>query len=122
MKSESSSARMLVSSSGASRDSIVTRGAATRKKTWESEPSSSSTSTVTSIRGRLLLCERRVVERLGTHAEDDALDAGRGPARRGRAGRETARTTIASPSTVASTRFIDGEPMKAATKRSRGAW
>ena len=38
----------------------------------------------------------------------------------GRAGRGTARTRPRRPSTVASTRFIAGEPMKPATKRSRG--
>jgi hypothetical protein len=51
VKSESCSARIVVSSLVASRVSIVTRGAATWKNTCESDPSSSSTSTVTSMRG-----------------------------------------------------------------------
>ena len=78
-KRESCSAR-IVSSSDELRDSIVTRGAATRKKTCESEPSSSRTSIVTSIRGRCFERERRVVECLRANAEHDVADADRGAA------------------------------------------
>ncbi len=75
VKRESLSARIVVSSSASPRVSKVMRGAATRKKTCESEPSSSSTSGATSTRGRWLRREDGIVERLGADPEHDSRGA-----------------------------------------------
>ena len=99
--------------------SAVIERASTVKKTCASEPSSSSTSTTTSIDGRLGR-ERGVLEALGPDAEDHGarqadVSAGR------EAGCCTGRTRRRPSSTVASTRFMAGEPMNPATKTSRGS-
>ena len=102
-------------------DSAVTRGASTRKNTCVSAPSSSTTSTCAVEAGELRRGELGVLEGLRPDAEHDAADvAARGGGRR-RAGRDARRSASSSPSIDASTRFIAGEPMNAATKRSTGS-
>ena len=82
-----------------------------------SEPSSSTHLDV-DVDRRQARGERRVLEALRPDAEHDA--AGR-PAARGERHAGTARSAASPSSTVASTRFIAGEPMKAAMKRLFGS-
>ena len=97
--------------------SASTRGASIGKITCVSEPSSSITSTSTSIVGSAGIGERRVLERLRADPEDHLAV----PRRRGRVSGSSIPANETRPSaTTASTRFIAGEPMNAATKRLSG--
>ena len=85
---------------------------------WASEPSSSSTSTRAEIVGRprANAASSKSSGRSPTH---DPLEASR-RAVLGASGTRYCPKHASSPSIVASTRFIAGEPMKAAMKRSSG--
>src|SRR5919198_1992394 len=120
LKSAFSSTRSVSSSSLASRASVVEiRGASTWKKTWTSEPSSSSTSISASMRG-ISGGAKAESSKLSGRRPRTTERTSRGGRRTGSSGTRNWPKTASSPSIRASTRFIAGVPMNAATKRSTG--
>src|SRR6185437_10072016 len=116
-----SSASSVASSSSACPASRPIRGASTGKKTWASDPSSSTTAGSTSSVGEPGGADAAASNASGRIPSVILWCSGAG--RRVGSSRIRSRPkTASSPSMAASTRFIAGVPMNAATNTLRGSW
>ena len=97
--------------------SAATGGASTGKKTCASAPSSSTTSTLASIRRQVAPRRTTPPRRPPAGCRARRARPGRAGGRAGSSGTRYWPNATWSPSIVASTRFIAGEPMNAATNR-----